>query len=79
MTTQAHGKWRGTGGNRIHPADTTIPAITAGIATQLEHLADVAAATGRRLDLGEVSIHTTRTTDGRISLAVTADLAPATP
>lgn len=65
---------RGTGGNRFIAADAAIDAMVAAVRGGLTDLHAWAEATDRTLDLAEVTINTTRTHSGLISVTVEADL-----
>jgi len=68
---------RGTGGNRFIGPDATRADLLRSINDQLSDLHEWAAWSGRTLDIAEVTISTKRIPSGRISVSVTADLAPA--
>lgn len=66
---------RGTGGNRFIPAGATSTDLLNAIRDGLRALANVAGDTDHdALDLGAITVETQRIPDGRISVAVTADL-----
>lgn len=65
---------RGTGGNRILPADATKADVLEVIARGLSEL-EAWAEPDKRLDLGAITIETMRTHSGKISVSVTGDLA----
>lgn len=69
-------RMRGTGGNRFLGPDATRGDLLSSINDQLGDLQEWADETGRLLDLAEVTISTRRIPSGKISVSVTADLAP---
>lgn len=72
-------RMRGTGGNRFIESDANRADLMRSINDQLGDLYEWAGETGRVLDLAEVTISTRRIANGRISVSVTADLAPSIP
>lgn len=68
---------RGTGGNRFIEPDATSADLMRSINDQLGDLREWADRTGRVFDVGAISIETKRISNGRISISVEADLAPA--
>jgi hypothetical protein len=67
---------RGAGGNLFIDAEATRADLLRSINDQLGNLHKYAIDTGRVLDIAEVTISTKRIPSGRISVTVTADLAP---
>ena len=65
---------RGTGGNCFIGPEATRGDLLRTINDQLGDLHEYAEATGRVLDIAEVSVDTKRTKSGRISVRVSADL-----
>lgn len=65
---------RGTGGNRFIAGDADLRALEIAIHEGLGSLLDWADATGRRVDIGAISVDTRRIPSGKISVSVTGDL-----
>lgn len=65
---------RGTGGNGFIPADATFTDLLMAVQDGLIRIRTYARATGRTLDLAQITVTTSRVQSGRISVNVEADL-----
>lgn len=70
---------RGTGGKLFIRPDATTGDLLKSINDQLGDIREYAQETGHVFDIAEVTISTKRIPSGRISVSVTADLAPGNP
>ena len=66
---------RNTGGNRFISADSDHTMLLAAIERGIGDLRDWAEGTGRRFDVGAITVTTERVRSGLISVSVTGDLA----
>lgn len=68
------GEIRGTGGNRFILGDSDRTALVVAVQQGLFDLHEYAAATGRSVDVGAITVTTRRIPSGAISVSVTGDL-----